>query len=135
MRRIDLQIARKVLISLRLKATKLTSKPLIYCKKSLTLDNRVRGSGPGAPTSQESGSLADANTSRVLIPIAGNLPDSLPRFAVGLGTMLEDIQTLLVVAIEKPWRVGVEYCAKISLHRHCETTDETIAPFQRRKPC
>jgi hypothetical protein len=81
--------------------------------------------------------------------IPGNLLNSLPRFAMGLGTVIEDIQTPLIAAIANPragpgfwrgrksrrWCVRLEYCAKISLHRHCETTDETIAPFHWRKPC
>ena len=37
--------------------------------------------------------------------------------------------------LEPALAVRLEYCAKISLYRHYESTDETTAPFQRRKPC
>lgn len=37
-----------------------------------------------------------------MIPIVGNLLNSLPRFATGLGTTVEGIQASLLAAIEKP---------------------------------
>jgi len=36
------------------------------------------------------------------MPIVGNLLNSLPRFAVGLGSTIEGMQTTLIAGIEKP---------------------------------
>jgi len=36
------------------------------------------------------------------MPIVGNLLNSLPRLAVGLGSTLEEMQTALIAGIEKP---------------------------------
>jgi len=41
----------------------------------------------------------------------------------------------LAQPLEPALAMRLEYCAKISLYRHYESTDETTAPFQRRKPC
>jgi 4-hydroxy-3-polyprenylbenzoate decarboxylase len=38
----------------------------------------------------------------VTMPIVGNLLNSLPRFAVGLGSTIEEMQTTLIAGIEKP---------------------------------
>lgn len=44
----------------------------------------------------------EAASGAVTMPVVGNLLNSLPRFALGLGTTVDQIQASLLAAIEKP---------------------------------
>ena len=44
----------------------------------------------------------EAASGAVTMPVVGNLLNSLPRFALGLGTSVDQIQASLLAAIEKP---------------------------------